>query len=341
MIPKTMKAVCFHKYGSPEELVIEEFPVPEPDDDEVLVKMLASAFSPADAKGRNGWYSKMFDYEFPRIPGIEMAGTIVKTGKNVKDFKEGDKIIAFGDKTKGGALAEYCAVNAGFCSHAPEKVDLTEVAAIPGYALTAAQALTEEAHVLKGDRVLIIGAAGGVGQLGVQMAKYLGAYVVGCDVKECEQEILHNGADEFVEAQSPEIFSKYASEKMDVIFSVATFTEPVFEQYMQILKKGGSFVSTVPIKGKEYKGPDYDGKRGLASLCLSREMEQKYSVHCIWMTVKRGTERLDRVVKLLDKGAMHPIINRVATLYDYKQVNYDFEAGKLRGRCLILIENHI
>ena len=340
MIPKTMKAVCFHRFGSPEELVMEEFPVPVPKADEVLIRMLASAFSPADAKARNGWYSSMFEYTFPRIPGIEMAGTVAAVGADVTDFAVGDKVIAFGDKRDGGSLAEYCAVKAGYCCHAPKKADLCKVAAIPGYALTAVQALTEEAPLRAGQRILVLGAAGGVGQLVVQYAKYIGAHVIGCDMPECEEEILANGADEFIAART-EDYRKFRSAPLDVIFSVITMEEADLASYLEIMRPGGYFVSTVPLKNKVYAGPDYDGKRGLASLCLSKEMEKAFSVHCVWMTVKRGTERLKPVVELLDAGAIRPIINRVATLAEYKQVNYDFEAGRLRGRCLVLIEGHI
>lgn len=339
MLPQTMKAVCFYRYGSPEELVIEEFPVPTPKADEVLIKMLASAFSPADAKARNGWYSSMFDYKFPRIPGIEIAGTVAAVGSDVKDFSVGEQVIAFGDKRDGGALAEYCAVKAAYCCRAPKKVDLCKVAAIPGYALTAVQAMTEEAPLQPGQRLLVLGAAGGVGQLVVQFAKYVGAYVIGCDMAECKEAVLANGADEFIAARSND-YRQYKAAPIDVVFSVITLDEAGLADYLGIMAPGGYFVSTVPLKDKIYTGPDYDGKRGLTSLCLSKEMEKAYGVHCVWMTVRRGTARLERVVELLDAGAIRPIISRVATFADYKQVNYDFEAGNLRGRCLVLIEGH-
>ncbi|MDR3589859.1 MAG: NADP-dependent oxidoreductase [Negativicutes bacterium] len=340
MLPKTMKAICFHRFGSPEELVIEDFPVPVPADDEVLIKVRASAFSPADAKARNGWYASMYEHYLPRIPGIEIGGTVAAKGCKVSEFELGDKVIAFHDKQKGGALAEYCAVKAIDCCHAPKNVPLETVAAVPGYALTALQALSEESSVLPGQRVMVIGAAGGVGQLSVQVAKYKGAYVIGCDVEECRQEILDNGADEMIPARTDE-FKKFAGNKLDVIISVATLEEEELREYLKVMNKGGYFVSTVPLKNKAYSGPDYDGKRGLMSLCLSQELEAEFGVHCVWMTVRRGGHRLAKAVELLDSGAMHTIINRTITPQEYKQLNYDFEAGKVRGRNLVLIEGHI
>ena len=340
MLPKTMKAICFHRCGSPEELVIEDFPLPLPAQDEILVKMRASAFSPADAKFRNGFFSGMIEVQFPRIPGIEMAGTVVAKGDAVAGFEIGDKVIAFNDKKKGGALAEYCTVKAEYACLAPRNVDLTTVAVVPGYALTALQAFTEEAPLQPGQRVMIIGAAGGVGQLAVQVARHKGAYVIGCDVEECRQEILDNGADEAISGKEA-VLERFRAEKLDVILSVATITEDELREYLSVVKKGGYFVSTLGLKNKVYAGPDYDGKRSLASLCLSRELEAEFGIHCVWMTVKRGGERLARIVELLDSGAMHVIINRKVTMSQYKQLNYDFEAGKLRGRNLVLIEGYV
>ena len=268
MIPETMKAVCFDRYGSPEELRVCQMPVPVPADDEILVKMCASSFSPADAKARNGWYRSMYEIEFPRIPSVEIGGTVAAMGKDVTQFKLGDKVIAFKDKRLGGALAEYCAVKADEACIAPEGVELAPVCAIPGYALSALQALTEEAHIQAGHRMMILGAAGGIGQLAVQIAKSTGAYVIGCDVDETRAETLALGADEFVVAGTDE-YKQFADNKLDIIVSVATLTESQLAEYLAVMKPGGTFVSSVPVKDKEYKGPDYDGKRGLYSLPLA------------------------------------------------------------------------
>jgi NADPH:quinone reductase-like Zn-dependent oxidoreductase len=339
-IPKTMKAICFHRHGSPEEIVIEDFPVPVPADDEVLVKMRASGFSPADAKFRNGFFSGMIEVKFPRIPGIEISGTVAAVGRDVSSFKIGDKIIAFNDKKKGGSLAEYCAVKAEYCCPAPKNVDLTTAAVVPGYGLTALQAFTEEAPLRPGQRVLIIGAAGGVGQLAVQVARHKGAYVVACDVPECHQEMLANGADEVIYGKKA-ILEKYTTAKLDVILSVATITEEELREYLSVVNEKGYFVSTLGLKDKVYTGPDYEGKRSRMSLCLSKELEAEFNIHCVWMTVKRGGDRLARIVELLDSGAMRVIINRTITMSEYKQLNYDYEAGKVRGRNLVLIEGHV
>lgn len=340
MIPETMKAICYYHYGSPEELVIRDLPVPKPADHEILVKMCASSFSPADAKSRNGWYRTMYEIEFPRIPSIEIGGTVVDMGKDVTGFQVGDKVIAFKDKRLGGALAEYCVVDASEACLAPKGVDLAPVCAIPGYALSALQALTEEAGLQSGQRVMLIGAAGGIGQLAVQIAKGMGAYVIGCDTAESEAELLELGADEFVAAGSGSL-EKYQSNKVDVIVSVIPIEESQLAEYLKIINPGGAYVSSVPLKNKVYSGPDYDGKRGLESLPLSKEMEQEYGIRCRWMTVKRGGERLKKVVKLIEDGKLRPVIQKTITMYDYKQLNYDYEAGKIRGRYLVLIEGHI
>lgn len=340
MIPSTMKAVCFYKYGSPEELVIERLPVPVPADDEILVKMCASSFSPADAKARNGWYRSMYELDFPRIPSVEIGGTVVALGKNANEFSIGDKIIAFKDKRLGGALAEYCVVKENEACLAPKGVELAPVCAIPGYGLSALQALTEEANLKAGQRAMIIGAAGGIGQLAVQIAKGIGAYVIGCDVEQCRDETIKLGADEYIVAGT-DGYKKFKENKLDVIVSVATLEEAQLAEYLRIMNPGGTFVSSVPIKNKVYSGPEYDGKRGLESLPLAKELEAETGVHCRWMTVKRGGDRLKKVAELIEKGKLRPIINKTITMEGYKQLNYDYEAGKVRGRILVLIEGYV
>ena len=340
MISGTMKAVCFYRYGSPEELVIADLPVPQPADDEILVKMCASAFAPADAKARNGWYRSMYELTFPRIPGVEIGGTVIAMGKNVKSFSIGDKIIAFKDKRIGGALAEYCTVQANEACLAPKGVELAPVCAIPGYSLSAMQALTEEADLRAGQRVMILGAAGGLGQLAVQIAKSFGAYVIGCDMEECRAGTIALGADEYLAAGTDE-YKRFRDSKLDIIISVVPMAETQLAEYLEVVKRGGYFVSSVPLKNKVYEGPDYVGKRGLESLSLSKELEARTGVHCRWMTVKRGGDRLSKVAALIEEGQLKPIINRTITMKEYKQLNYDFEAGKVRGRILVLIEGYI
>lgn len=171
-------------------------------------------------------------------------------------------------------------------------------------------------------------------------AKYKGAYVIGCDVAECHKEIIDNGADEAISDKSP-VFEMYAGNKLDVILSVATLSEDDLRKYMGIINKKGYFVSTLPLKDKVYAGPNYEGKRGLTSLCLSEELQNEFGINCIWMTVKRGGERLAKVVELLDSGALRVIINKTITMSEYKQLNYDYEAGKIRGRVLVLIEGYV
>lgn len=340
MIPKTMKAVCFYKYGSPEELVIDQLPVPVPANDEILVKMCASSFSPADAKARNGWYRSMYELDFPRIPSIEVGGTVVALGKDANEFSIGDKVIAFKDKRLGGALAEYCVVKENEACLAPKGVELAPVCAIPGYALSAMQALTEEANLKVGQRAMIIGAAGGIGQLAVQIAKNIGAYVVGCDVEQCREETIELGADEYIAAGTND-YKKFIENKLDVIVSVATLEESQLADYLKIMNPGGTFVSSVPIKNKAYNGPEYDGKRGLESLPLAKELEAETGVHCRWMTVKRGGHLLKKITDMIERDKLRPIINKTITMEEYKQLNYDFEAGKVRGRVLVLIDGHV
>src|SRR5437667_11238256 len=168
-----MKAVVAHEYGAPDALKFEDVPRPEPQDDEALVRVIASSVNPADPLTLSGKYAKEFGTHLPLIPGYDIAGIVEKTGANITKLKAGDAV--YGYPTFGGGWAQYVTVKEWEVAAKPKSLNFAEAAAVPMGALTAWQALVDTAHLHPGQTILIHGGSGGVGSFAIQIAKAHGA----------------------------------------------------------------------------------------------------------------------------------------------------------------------
>jgi NADPH:quinone reductase-like Zn-dependent oxidoreductase len=175
-LPVKMKAVVIHRFGGPSVLQVEEMTLPVPGQGQFLIEVDAASVNPVDHKIRTGKY-KMFHPELPAILGRDIAGTIRAVGVGTKGFKIGDAMFGMLDYSR-GAYALYTVATARELARRPKKLSVNEAGAIGVAALTAWQGLFDHGHLKRGERVLIHGAAGGVGHLAVQFAKWHGAYVI-------------------------------------------------------------------------------------------------------------------------------------------------------------------
>lgn len=194
-----MKAYTKTIYGGPEVLKLEEVEKPELKDDHILVKVMANSANPADwhiIRGKPFLARFSFGLFKPKdkIPGADFAGIVEAVGKNVTQFKTGDRV--FGESLKGGAFAEYISVPATVCATMPGAANFSEMAAVPVAGLTALQAIVTHGKIREGETVLINGSSGGVGHFAVQVAKAYGAKVTAvCSSKNIEF-VKSLGADE-------------------------------------------------------------------------------------------------------------------------------------------------
>src|SRR5437667_8402649 len=164
-----MKAVVAHEYGAPDVLKFEEVPRPEPQDDEALVRVIASSVNPADPLPLSGKYAKEFGTHLPLIPGYDIAGIVEKTGANITKLKAGDTV--YGYPTIRGGWAQYVTVKEWEVAAKPKSLNFVEAAAVPMGALTAWQSLVDVAQLHAGQTILIHGGSGGVGSFPLQIAK--------------------------------------------------------------------------------------------------------------------------------------------------------------------------
>src|SRR5437588_5443005 len=174
LAPKTMKAVVAHEYGGPEVLKLEDVPVPEPKENEILVRVIASGVNPADPLILNGRFAKEFGTHLPLILGYDVAGIVVKTGAKITKLKLGEPVYVY--LLWGGGWAEYCISNETESAVKPKSLSFTDASSVPLAALTAWQAF--ELGKLDGQTVLIHGGSGGVGSFAIQIAKARGARVI-------------------------------------------------------------------------------------------------------------------------------------------------------------------
>lgn len=169
-----MKAVRFHDYGGPEVLVVDQVPIPRPQPDQVLIRLIAAGVNPADIGFRSGYFKEFMPVMLPWIPGQEGSGIIEEVGPDVKHLHKGQAVFGFFS----GCYAEYVAVRAGDLQLKPTHLTFEQAAAVSMGGLTAWQAV-ESANIQPDQRVLIHGAAGGVGSFAVQFARLKGAEVIG------------------------------------------------------------------------------------------------------------------------------------------------------------------
>jgi NADPH:quinone reductase-like Zn-dependent oxidoreductase len=182
---ENMKAIRFDRYGPPSVLELRDIDVPTVGDDEVLVRVLAASANPLDwhfMRGEPYLVRMMAGMSRPkptaRMLGADMAGSVEAVGRNVTEFQPGDEV--FGGLDDRGTLAEYISIRQdGALLAKPTGLTFKQAASVPVAAVTALQALRDQGHVQRGQKVLVNGAPGGVGTFAVQIAKALGAEVTG------------------------------------------------------------------------------------------------------------------------------------------------------------------
>jgi len=193
-VPEKMKAIRYAAFGGPEVLRLEDVPVPVPGEGEVLVRVHAAGVNPGDWQIRSGLAGDRFG--LPYIPGWDVAG-VIAAGGEAAGFRPGDAV--YGMTANSGGCAEYAVVPAGQLARKPSAATFSEAAALPQSGITAWHALFEQGGLKAGQTVLVNGAAGGVGHLAVQLARWKGARVIGTASARNEAYLRSLGVEAFVD----------------------------------------------------------------------------------------------------------------------------------------------
>lgn len=233
-----MKAFGINQYGNSHVMQEYQLPTPKISADEVLVKTSAFAINAFDISVRNGTFRDSVTLLFPFILGSDAIGRIVKVGKNVNNYHIGDDVMAHPGL---GTYAEYFKVSSTHLGLIPNNADPNTVAGLPLSGITAYNVLVHSAQVQSGQTIVILGAAGGVGSLLVQMAKAMGLYVIGTDISSAKERVLANGADEFGGYDDESVRQKF-SRVADVLID-ATNNGAGGKAGIEIIKDNGTYVS--------------------------------------------------------------------------------------------------
>jgi NADPH:quinone reductase-like Zn-dependent oxidoreductase len=308
-----MKAAQINAYGGPEVIKITDAPKPKPKEGQAIVEVHASSVNPFDDKVKAGAMMQMRPLDFPATVGGDVAGVIAESDEV---FQQGDKVWGnagiFGGGS--GAMAEYAVTKTTQLGLMPKSLSFEEAASLVLVGLSATQALIDHIELKKGQKILIQGAAGGIGTIAVQLAKHLGAYVYATATAETADLVHSLGADEVIDYKKEDFRVKVKD--IDAVFD--TVGGETNTRSYEVLKPGGIIAAMIAK-------PD-------------EELMKKYSVRAVGIGTKTTTETLDRLAKLVDEGAIKPVIQKVYPLAETSQAFRAFEAGGLKGKIGIQIK---
>ena len=324
-----MKAIVFRNYGSPDVLRFEEVEKPAAASNEVLVRVCAASVNPLDWHGMRGkpYVMRMMGgLRKPKRPklGVDVAGRVEAVGRNVTRFKPGDEV--FGGCLGLWTFAEYACVPERALVMKPDNVTFEQAASVPVAAFTALQGLRDKGHVQPGQRVLINGAAGGVGTFAVQIAKSLGADVTGvCSTRNVDM-VRSLGANRVID-YTQEDFTK-SGQRYDAVFDCVG--NHSLSAYRRVLHPKGICIIAAGPDGR-WIGPL---ARFIEALALSPFVSQKL----VPFIASPNKEDLTIVCELVKAGNVIPVIDRRYKLSAVPEAIRYLEAGHARGKVVITLE---
>jgi NADPH:quinone reductase-like Zn-dependent oxidoreductase len=312
-----MKAMRLHSFGGPEVLVCEEIPKPEPKAGEALVKVRAAGVNPIDNRTRAGFGVARYwkELPFPLSVGWDISGVVEACGPGVTAFKPGDEVyglIRFPQPS--GAYAEYMAAPAEHLAIKPASVDHVHAAALPLSTLTAWMALFDTANLQSRQHALIHAAAGGVGHLAAQLAKWKGARVTGTASGRNEAFVRSLGVDDVVDYTKTPF--EQAVQGVDV--QLDTVGKAVQAKGWGVMNRGGTVVSIVPDGGP-----------------LSQEDAAKHGVRAVNVIVRPSGAILAEVSKLVDAGKLKPSVEKTWPFTEAAKAHEHIAGGHTRGKLVL------
>jgi NADPH:quinone reductase-like Zn-dependent oxidoreductase len=324
-----MQAFVYHRYGSPADVLeFREIDKPNPEAGEILIQVRAASVNPYDwhfVRGTPSFIRAFSGLRGPKSPrvGADVAGTVAGVGAGVTRFKLGDAV--FGDCK--GSFAEFACGEESKLALMPKNLGFEEAASVPIAGITALQGLRDNGRVIAGQRVLINGAAGGVGTFAVQIGKWLGAHVSGvCSTRNVAM-VQSIGADEVIDYARQDF--THAREQYDVIFDLVG-NHPL-KAMLPALRRRGIFV------GCGGGGPD-KSSRELLGIMLGRFVMSPFTSRKITgVFAKINGADLDMLASLLQSGKVKPVLDRSYPLRSVAEALHYVEGCHARGKVTIAV----
>lgn len=311
-----MKAAQINSYGDTSVVAVTASAAsPTLKPGQLLIAVRAASFNPFDTTIRKGVMKDKMPFTLPITVGGDFAGSVSEVGSGVTGFSVGDEVFGSANVANGGSgsMADFVAANAANTAHKPKNVNFNDAAALPLVGSSAVQAIEEHIKLLKDQRILIHGGAGGIGHIAIQIAKHIGAYVA-TTVRTPDIDFVKSlGADEVVDFVNEDFSEKLKD--FDAVFD--TVGGEIVTKSFSVLKKGGVLVS---MKGQ----PD-------------EKLSLQYGVTGIGQGTKTNTEHLTRVAELADSGVIHVHVDKTYMLNEVREAWIYQEEGHPKGKIVVTV----
>jgi len=321
-----MKAIVYHRYGPPDVLQLEERPKPAPRDNEVLIQVVAAAVNPLDwhfIRGSPYGFRIATGLRKPKDSrlGMDVAGSVEAVGRDVTGLKVGDAVFG----ACRGALAEYVCSAQATLARKPENITFEEAGSVAVAAFTALQGLRDNGRLQSGQRVLINGAAGGVGTFAVQIGRWLGAEVTGvCSTRNVEL-VRSLGAHHVIDYTGQDFTGD--AQRYDLIFDCIG-NHPLLA-CRRVLTRRGIYLMVGAPSGRWVAPMD----RAMEAMMLSWFVSQKMTS----IMAKFSKDGLNLIAELLKSGKVTPVIDRCYSLREVPEAIRYLETGHARGKVVIVV----
>jgi len=308
LIMKTVRALTLQTYGGTASTQASAMAAPAAGAGQVLVRVRAAGVNGLDWKVREGYVRDVFPLQLPTVLGLELAGVVEAVGASVTRFKAGDRVM--GPLGGLGAYSDLVAVNEVNLAPTPEALDDVTAAAMPVAALTAWQSLHMAGSVVPGQRVLIQGAAGGVGAFAVQFAKRLGAFVAATASGKDLDVVRALGADQVIDFQT----QRFESLVSDIDLVLEYVGGEVLDRDWQVLSPSGVVVGT---SSPDILARTPAGRRGL------------------WFVMKPDAALLERLANEVSRGELQARVGEVVSFAGLPEAIERNRIGASRGKTVV------
>ncbi|MBD5787883.1 NADP-dependent oxidoreductase [Cellulosimicrobium terreum] len=311
-----MRAITYSRYGGPEVLELTELPTPKVGPDSVLVRVHAASVNPVDWKVRQGYLDPVLDAVFPVVPGWDVAGVVEQVGLDTPELQVGDEVFGYvrkdvvGGEVSGGTFAELVAAPVRTLARKPAAWSFEEAAAVPLAGLTAYQTI-RRAGVSSGHVVLVHAAAGGVGSFAVQVARALGARVIGTASERNHDYLRGLGAEPVTYGEGvAERVRALAPEGVDVVLDYVG--GDALDSVPDVLRDGGTVASITDARARDELGGHY-----------------------VW--VRPDSADLTELARLGEAGVVRPEVAEVFDLADAAAAHERSASGHVRGKVVVRV----
>lgn len=309
-----MKAILYNQFGGPEVLQTTSIANPLLTKSTAIVRVHAISLNPRDTSLRKGEFKFFTGSKFPKFIGADFSGTVEDIEENAEGFKNGDDVFGYIQDFNAAAGAELAVIPIRFLAKKPSAITHQEAATLGCAFLTALQALRDKIKIKTRERIMIYGAAGGVGTAAIQLAKHFGAQIISVSHSTNREYCLAQGANQFMAYDEQDIFT--TSERVDAFFQVYSKDGSVYHIAKKLMARNGRFVCLIPnplfIFHKIFSQPSFD-----------------------YMLVRSNVQDLNFLADLAEKKILNPQICETFPIDQGSNAFRYLESGQIQGKVVL------